>query len=401
MSQNAESMKLSESTVDKAKDRSARSLPSIEQLIKQGQPQFGVFAHVEQINYLDYHSHLISQRPVAEWRKQLKANQFAFIQLVHEPYRICIAVATIKLATTAFAYIYNEDSEQLEIVEALQPLMLNAHFSGDHQHGEIIFTHQKLSVTLNFSPEQVSLRLNSNVFTVNADLQRGSNPLSVCSPSGRRGWSFTQKEPFVETKGELILHQSSKHYASAVVEQTMTESAIVETVAADSVNNVVDTSKNISKKLVFNSSTHANLDWTLGFMRHETNWFWSCINTKLSDQRQFMLNLSMGVNETGVSENACWIDGQIYYLPPVMFRRAETDKTEVWHISHQNLGWSQIEIDLTFTPLKVYKKTDNYGVIASIFEQWIGLYSGQIKLGQQTVTLDKVMGLAEDHFAKW
>lgn len=30
MSQNAESMKLSESTVDKAKDRSARSLPSIE-----------------------------------------------------------------------------------------------------------------------------------------------------------------------------------------------------------------------------------------------------------------------------------------------------------------------------------------------------------------------------------
>ena len=58
MSQNAESMKLSESTVDKAKDRSARSLPSIEQLIKQGQPQFGVFAYVEQINYLDYHSHL-------------------------------------------------------------------------------------------------------------------------------------------------------------------------------------------------------------------------------------------------------------------------------------------------------------------------------------------------------
>ena len=85
MSQNAESMKLSESTVDKAKDRSARSLPSIEQLIKKGQPQFGVFAHVEQINYLDYHSHLISQRPVAEWRKQLKANQFAFIQLVHKP----------------------------------------------------------------------------------------------------------------------------------------------------------------------------------------------------------------------------------------------------------------------------------------------------------------------------
>ena len=57
----------------------------------------------------------------------------------------------------------------------------------------------------------------------------------------------------------------------------------------------------------------ANLDWTLGYMRHETNWFWSCISSYLSDGRHFLLNLSMGVNETGVSENACWLDGQIFH----------------------------------------------------------------------------------------
>ena len=107
-------------------------LAAIDKPIEQGQPKFGVFSQVNQINYLDYHSHLISQKPVAQWRKQLKANQFAFIQIVHGPYRICLAVATIKLATTAFAYIYHEESKQFEIVEALQPLTMNTQFIGDH-----------------------------------------------------------------------------------------------------------------------------------------------------------------------------------------------------------------------------------------------------------------------------
>lgn len=364
-------------------NKTAYDLPCIDKLIQQGQPQFGVFSQVNQINYLDYHSHLISQKPVAQWRKQLKANQFAFIQIVHGPYRICLAVATIKLATTAFAYIYHEDTKQFEIVEALLPLTINTQFIGDHQNGEMVFEHDKLTVKMHFSPEFVSVRLNSEIFTVNAELQRAKQPLAVCSPPGRRGWTFTQKEPFDSTYGELVLHSSSKHYANS---------------------NDSDGENSILNPLQFDSSTRANLDWTLGFMRHETNWFWSCINTQLEEGRDFMLNLSMGVNETGVSENACWLDGKIYHLPPVMFRRDNLDgeKSTAWSISHQNLGWSKVDIELTFTPIKVYKKTDNYALVASIFEQWIGYYSGHIKLpNDEVIVLDQVMGLAEDHFAKW
>ena len=51
----------------------------IDQLIQNGQPNFGVFANVKRINYLDYHSHLISQKALPNWRKALKANQFCFI----------------------------------------------------------------------------------------------------------------------------------------------------------------------------------------------------------------------------------------------------------------------------------------------------------------------------------
>ena len=125
----------------------------------------------------------------------------------------------------------------------------------------------------------------------------------------------------------------------------------------------------------------------------------------------------MGVNETGASENAYWLARQICYLPPVMFVRdglnfpphqqdnvaksLDTVTPQPWRIYHQNLGWSNVDIDLTFTPITVYKKTDNFGIVASIFEQWLGLYSGEIRLKDEVIRIDKVMGLAEDHFSKW
>ena len=83
----------------------------IDQLIQNGQPNFGVFANVKRINYLDYHSHLISQKAVPNWRKVLKANQFCFIQIIEPPYRVCLAMATIKLATSAFVYLYLKAKE--------------------------------------------------------------------------------------------------------------------------------------------------------------------------------------------------------------------------------------------------------------------------------------------------
>lgn len=352
------------------------NLPVIDQIINNGQPQFGVFRQVRQINYLDYYSHLISQQPVANWRKEFKSNQFAFIQIVHPPYRICLALATIKIATSAFVYLFNEHTQQLEVIEALRPLKHHSRFEGDHYQGQMVFAHSTLNLTLTFQPSQISINLTSNTVCLTAQLARMPQPLAVCSPSGRRGWVFTQKEPLKIVSGELIIHPDCTF-----------------------------TMENQTETIELNGTTLANLDWTLGYMRHETNWFWSCLNTTLPDGRWLLLNLSMGVNETGLSENACWLDGRIYYLPPVMFTRPDTDKendeTKPWRIIHHNLGWSQVTIDLTFKPITVYQKTDNFGVVASIFEQWVGEYSGTIQFKDQLIVLDKVLGLAEDHFAKW
>ncbi|GAF52860.1 LOW QUALITY PROTEIN: hypothetical protein JCM18900_11405 [Psychrobacter sp. JCM 18900] len=342
-------------------------LANLEYLIQNGQPTFGIFSQVKSINYLDYHSHLISQKSLPNWRKELKATNSASFRYSSPRYRVCLALATIKLATSAFVYIYNEDTQQLEVCEALQPLTHHTHLDGDGYQGQMAFTHTKLSVTLDFSPAQMTIALDSQYVAITAALARSVQPLAICTPTGRRGWTFTQKEPLTALSGYLLIKS----------------------------NSAVNTPDARPQKITFTDATIANLDWTLGYMRHETNWFWSCITSYLSDGRHFLLNLSMGVNETGASENACWLDGQIFYLPPVMFARevqifdqvSQTVLSQVlkvkvkvkvmlapqkpWRIYHQNLGWSNVDIDLSFTPITVYKKTDNFGVIASIFEQWI------------------------------
>ena len=346
----------------------------LNELIQNGQPTFGIFAHVKNINYLDYHSHLISQKTLPNWRKELKANQFCFIQIIQPPYRICLALATIKLATSAFVYLYNDETDELEVCEALQPLTRHTLLEGDCHQGQMAFFHANLTVTLDFMPSQIKVALDSQYLALNATLARQAQPLAICTPTGRRGWTFTQKEPLTAISGHLLIKANSKFNTDAQ-----------------------------AKQIHFSQTTISNLDWTLGYMRHKTNWFWTCINSYLPDGRHFTLNLSMGVNETGVSENACWLDGQIYYLPPVLFIRKDWDTSvqNTWRVYHQNLGWSNVDIDLTFTPMTVYKKTDNFGVLASIFEQWLGFYSGEIRIKNEVMKFDKVMGLAEDHFAKW
>ena len=146
----------------------------LDQLIQNGQPYSGIFAQVKNINHLDYHSHLISQKPLPNWRKDLKANQFCFIQIIQPPYRVCLALATIKLATSAFVYIYNDETNEIEVCEALQPLTLDTRLEGSCYQGQMAFRHKKLTLTLDFTPSQVNVVLDSQYLAIEATLQRQS-----------------------------------------------------------------------------------------------------------------------------------------------------------------------------------------------------------------------------------
>jgi hypothetical protein len=57
---------------------------------------------------------------------------------------------------------------------------------------------------------------------------------------------------------------------------------------------------------------------------------------------------------------------------------------------------------LQFTPQQCRSERLNFGVLASNFRQYCGLFNGTIQLQNgEKLTLNQVPGLAEDHFARW
>ena len=78
-----------------------------------------------------------------------------------------------------------------------------------------------------------------------------------------------------------------------------------------------------------------------------------------------------------------------------MFNRDDIDHP--WTITSQD-G----RINLTFTPVNQRSEKLNLWVLKSNFRQFIGHFSGSIQDNDGIIhQLENVLGLTEDHFARW
>jgi hypothetical protein len=55
----------------------------------------------------------------------------------------------------------NDETSELEVCEALQPLTWQTLLGGDCYQGQMVFTHDKLTVTLDFTPSQINVVLDN------------------------------------------------------------------------------------------------------------------------------------------------------------------------------------------------------------------------------------------------
>ena len=131
-------------------------------------------------------------------------------------------------------------------------------------------------------------------------------------------------------------------------------------------------------------------------MRRETFWNWGSLSCQLRDGRRLGFNLAAGVNETGFTENALWLDGRLIKVDMVDFRFDRYQPNHSWAMRS-----ADGIIDLHFTPHGRRQDKTNALVIASNFSQYFGQYHGEIRLPGEVIHLEGEWGLAEDHFAKW
>jgi hypothetical protein len=323
-----------------------------------GQPKYGRFKEIpKSIDINQYQYKTPYGKVLKGWRKQLKYKKFKFCSIQHEHYSIGVAIADVAWAGHGFFYIYDHLHKEVLEWNALnflsrhvqldeQPLFNHSYF---HKSGYELDMQHANGVRYIRVTRHGEIHLSARIFCA------GTDPLSLCSPNGINGWTYTQKLNTLGCEGFFINKQGTV--------------------------------------IQFHNRSMASLDDTCGFLRPETAWFWLSCNFWDANRNRIGLNLASGVNESFGNENCLWINGVLYPIADVLFQQQSDD---VWLIESidQKLN---LKID---TGWRRYENL-NFKLVGSQFSQWQARITGTIQQDDQEIVFVNEHGLLEQHYAKW
>lgn len=329
-----------------------------------GQPHFGIFSRpIKQINHQDFAYHTPMDRPATRLEKHFAFNQFQFIGICSDDLVFGCALVDIKYMGNAFVYLYDRKAHKLYEYSYMMPLAFSTSLSTTPDSGESRFKRGNIDIRLlaEDNPRRKSLSVKiGNILQAEIKVSEptGYEPLALCTQTGFNGWTYTQKAAGLDAEG--FIHLQNSRYE-------------------------LDT-------------THkGSYDWSCGFMRRETAWNWACLSGKSTEGRTLGVNFANGVNETGYTENAFWVDGKLIKVNQIRFRYPKQNRHTQWRIQSDD-G----KVDLTFEPEGSRQEKLNALVLATNFTQLFGRFYGTLREDNGTVhILNGVTGFAEDHYAKW
>lgn len=340
-----------------------QKMAAARRLIEHGQPRYGRLASApSDINLADFDYVSPYGRPKFDWQKRLAFKQFQFISLNNAEWMIGVAVVDLGWVGNGFFYAHHRPTGQTIEHRYLQPMARQTHLDRNPNQGQSRFQKGSFSIQIdkNSSGRQVTVQHAGQVLLAAWIDQTTAQAVNVCTPTGINGWTYTQKNTTLTAQGRLCVAGQ----AVAIVPQTW----------------------------------QAATDDTCGILRPDTAWHWLSLSAILPDGTRLGLNLSNGVNETFVSENTLWINGQPSELPAVLF---VPKGEQQWHIYSADGA-----IDLAVETGWCLQESINAGVVGSHFRQWVSVVRGKVTLARgeqprQLWTIDEQMGLLEKHFARW
>lgn len=314
---------------------------------------------VDEINYLDYDLRTVMDRPRSRLARQWRFNQFQFVSAMGPGWVFGMAVVDLKLVANGFFYLYDFETGTLYEKSFLQPFGRGARIEPYPEHGMATFIKGEVSLRIVGAAGGRNVTVTApGGIRVDLELKDDNDPLRLVCPAGYNGWVYTRKSAGLPVEGEVRWDHRIWRC---------------------------------------DDDTRASIDWSCGFMRRETAWNWACLAGKLADGRSLGLNLAAGVNETGMTENALWLDGRLIKLGTARFEFDRDRPGGDWHVRTDD-G----QVDLQFVPAGVRKEKLNVLVLASNFRQFIGTFTGHVCDESGTkIPVEGLRGLMEDHFARW
>ena len=323
-----------------------------------GQPHYGRFSELpKKIDYQAYQYKSPYGEVLSGWRKRLKYKKFKFCSIQHEHYTIGLAIADIAWAGHGFVYIYNHMTGEVQEWNAINFLSRNTVLDEQPLFNQSFFEKSPVQIEIQHAngvryicvTKYGEIKLSARIFCA------GTDPLSMCSPTGINGWTYTQKLTTLGCEGYFV--------------------------------------NKTGQTIQFHERTFASLDDTCGFLRPETAWFWLSCNFWDTEDRRVGLNLASGVNESFGNENCLWINGVLYPLTDVLFQPEDDGSWSIRSLDHRlnltvSTGWRRYE-------------NLNLRLVGSQFSQWQAKISGTIQQDDTEIILLNEYGLLEQHYAKW
>lgn len=323
-----------------------------------GQPHYGRFSELpKKIDYQAYQYKSPYGEVLSGWRKRLKYKKFKFCSIQHEHYTIGLAIADIAWAGHGFVYIYNHMTGEVHEWNAINLLSRNTVLDEQPLFNQSFFEKSPFQIEIQHAngvryirvTKYGEIKLSARIFCA------GTDPLSMCSPTGINGWTYTQKLTTLGCEGYFV--------------------------------------NKTGQTIQFHERSFASLDDTCGFLRPETAWFWLSCNFWDTENRRVGLNLASGVNESFGNENCLWINGVLYPLTDVLFQPEDDGSWSICSLDHRlnltvSTGWRRYE-------------NLNLRLVGSQFSQWQAKISGTIQQDGTEIILLNEYGLLEQHYAKW
>lgn len=330
-----------------------------------GTVRLGIFdGPIDVVNHRDY----VLRDPFGTARgalaRRFRFHQFQFLGGLSEQLVFGCAIVDTRVVGSAFVYCYDPATRRRVERSVKRPLGLGMRGSDAPETGTTSFTAggTRVTMTATAEPRERRLVVEAGAVAIDAVFSEETppmEPMRLCTRAGATGWVYARKTAGVGVRGTLRWD-----------DRTFDLGAL---------------------------GLFGHHDWSAGFMRRETFWNWGCLAGRAADGRVAGLNVSCGVNETGVTENCFWVDGRLHKVDTVSFDYDQRDLMRPWRLRS-----GDGRVDLVFTPEGMHVERVNAVLLATNFHQLFGRFTGTLTtVAGDRVAIERMLGFCEDHYAKW
>jgi hypothetical protein len=327
-----------------------------------GRPCFGLYSQpLASLNLEDFRPYGVKGPASAakRWSLRYRIKRWEYLGLCTEDIIFGIAAINLGYMCNLFAYLYERQNGRINEYEMIVPGRKAASFLGNSLTGETRFESGKTFVRM--ISESETVRIEGSVkgaLFLNLSFHKVTEPLVCLTRVGLKGFNYTHKEAGSPVRGTI---------------------------------NHKGVSWDIQEERSFGVR-----DYTLGYLARSTFWNWASGGGRDQEGNRIGFNLVQGVNETGFTENAFWVNGRLHKTDVVNFRYDDLDLMKPWKIE-SNDG----RVRFRFFPEGKRSANTNAGLLVSRFHQPFGRFDGTLQAGEKVHALQNVSGFTEEHYAKW